>query len=257
MMLGSGGGEKDDRAGLIRERARRAMRALVVASPVERDILAVEFERLGFEVSTGDAEVGSIWSAANLPANLVVVDFREQVPRRLQWCRSFRASSAVAAVPLIAITGPDQVSLRLELLAGDIEDCLVGPNLSEESALRVRALLRRASLPAQVEGELHYADIVLDPSQLKVWRGGVRIPISMLQFQVLQVMMMNPGKVFSRAELRRLVWQGRPVEDVAIIKCLSRLGQSLNAGGGSEIIRRTRSGGYSLDIEAGNISVPS
>jgi two-component system phosphate regulon response regulator PhoB len=257
MMLGSGGGEKGNSTGLIRERARRAPRVLIVGSPVGRAVLAAEFERLGFDVCTGGVEVGSIWSAANLPANLVVVDFRVQSPHLLQWCRSFRASSAVAAVPLIAITTPEQVNLRLELLAGDIEDCLVGPKLSEESVLRIRALLRRASLPAQVEGELHYADIVLDPTRLKVWRNGVRVPLSMLQFQVLQVMMMSPGKVFSRAELRRLVWGDRPVEDVAIIKCMSRLGQSLNADGGSEIIRRTRSGGYSLDVEAGNISGPS
>ena len=249
-MLGSGGGEKGDSSELIRNWAGGSLRALVVGTAGRRESVEAEFERLGFKVTGADSSSDAIWMAPNLPADLVVVDTRDRTSLRLQWCRGFRSMADLSSVPLVAVIGPDQVELRVELLAADVDECLVGPELSRESALRIRALLRRASLPARPTGELQYADIVMDPSQLKVWRKGVRVPLSMFQFQLLHLMMISPGKVFSRSELRRLLWRDRDVEDVAIIKCISRLNQSLNAGGAPDIIRRTRSGGYSLDIEA-------
>lgn len=249
-MLGSDGGDKGQSFELIRERAGGLLRALVVGTPGKREAVEAEFEELGFKVVGADSSADAIWMAPNLPADLVVVDARDRTSLRLQWCHSFRSTADLCSVPLAAVIGPDQDQLRVELLAADVDECVVGPELSRESMLRIRALLRRASLPARSTGELHYADIVMDPSQLKVWRGGVRVPLSMFQFQLLHLMMISPGKVFSRSELRRLLWRDRDVEDVAIIKCISRLNQSLNAGGAPDIIRRTRSGGYSLDVEA-------
>lgn len=256
-MLGSNGDDKNKSAEYIRERARSILRALLVGTAGKREAIGDQLRALDFEVAFADTSANAIWMAASLPADLVVVDFRDSIAIRKQWCRSFRSSASVAAAPLIAITNEDQRDLRLELLAEGVDDCLVGPNLSEESVLRIRALLRRASMPALQTGELRCGDLLLDPAQLKVWRGGVRVHLSMLPFEVLQLLMMHPGKVFSRNELRRMVWRNRPVEDLAITKCMSRLNQSLNAAGSPEIIRRTRSGGYSLEVPGGNVALPS
>jgi len=224
------------------------LRLLLICSRSNQERLTTEFERMGFEVRVASPDVLGIWAAYNLPADLVAIDLSDEEQRRLQWCHSFRASIAMSTVPLIGLTGAGQEELRVSLLAAGVDDCLIGPITSGESELRIRSVLRRAAMPAHPAGELRYADIVLDPLQFKVWRRGVRIPLTVLRFKLLQFLMMNPGKVYSREDLRRKVWDDAPVEDVTIAKCISRLRISLNAAGGADLIRRTRNGGYSLDM---------
>lgn len=231
----------------LREGAESPLRLLLICSRSSRERLTTAFERLGFDVRVATPDVLGIWAAYNLPADLVAIDLSDEEQRRLQWCHSFRANVATSTVPLIGLTGAGQEDLRVALFAAGVDDCLIGSVTSEESELRIRSILRRAAMPAHPAGELRYADIVLDPLQFKVWRRGVRIPLTVLRFKLLQFLMMNPGKVFSREDLRRKVWDDAPIEDVTIAKCISRLRLSLNAVGGADLIRRTRNGGYSLD----------
>lgn len=249
-MLGSEGGLQGNMQA-DRDITRQPFRVLVVGVPSKIEILVSEFERLGYSTRFVSVGAAAIWTALRWPADVVAVDFSEQVDIRLQWCMSLRSTPGMAATPLVAVTHPDQRGLRVDLLAAKIDDCLVGPHLSDEADLRIKALLRRAALPAHGPGQLRYADIILDPAQLKVWRNGVRVDLTLLPFRVLQVLMMNPETVVSLDELRALVWRDKSVEDVTIAKCLSRLHQSLRKAGGN-IIRHVRGVGYSLDAEISN-----
>jgi len=246
-MRRSAGGAAKKSEYRLRESAEPLLRLLLICSRPSQNRLAAEFEALGFDVRFANHDVAGIWTAYNLPADLVAVDHSDDEQQRLQWCHSFRTSVAASTMPLIALTRPDQEDLRVALLSAGVDDCLIGSITSGESKLRIKSVLRRAAMPAHSAGELRYADIILDPLQFKVWRRGVRIPLTVLRFRLLQFLMINPGRVFSPEDLRRTVWDGAPVEEVTIVKCISRLRLSLNAVGGADLIRRTRNGGYSLD----------
>lgn len=247
-MLGSDGGITKAVPQGARNFVGLSLRALLIATRLQQESIA-DLEKLGFEVHVASPDVAAIWTASTLPADLVAVDCRTDEAATLQWCRSFRASPATGHIPLIALTTDRQDQLRIELMTAGVDDCLFADFAAPESQVRIRSVLRRAALPAHQSGELRYADIVLDPAQFKVWRRGVRVPMTVLPFRLLQFLMMNPGRVFSRDELRARVWSDAPIEDVTIVKCVSRLRRSLNGVGGTEVIRRTPNG-YSLDVEA-------
>lgn len=243
----SAGGTAKTALSWVRQGAVPSPRLLLICSPSDRETLKAGFEALGFEVRTANHDVAGISTAYDLPADLVAVDHSDNAQQRLQWCYSFRASVKGSTIPLIALTRPDQEDLRVSLFAAGVDDCLTGSITSGESELRIRSVLRRAAMPAHPTGELRYADVTLDALQFKAWRGGTRIPLTVLQFKLLQFLMMNPERIFSPEELRRHVWDAAPIEKVTIVKCISRLRLSLNTAGGGELIRRTRNGGYSLD----------
>lgn len=247
-MLGSDGGITKTVPQEVRNFAAMSLRALLIATRQQQESTA-DLEKLGFEVHVASPDVAAIWTASTLPAHLVAVDCRTDEAATLQWCRSFRASPATGHIPLIALTTARQDKFRIELMTAGVDDCLFANFAAAESQVRIRSVLRRAAMPAHQSGELRYADIVLDPAQFKVWRRGVRVPMTVLPFRLLQFLMMHPERIFSRDELRAKVWSDAPIEDVTIVKCVSRLRRSLNDVGGTEVIRRTPSG-YSLDIDA-------
>jgi DNA-binding response OmpR family regulator len=247
VMLGSDAGSSKSSEQRLRQPADVSPHVLIVA--VERQQELIErFRALGFDPRIAAPDAAAIWSASTLPASLVAVDCLSYGSTMLQWCRSFRSTVSTGQIPLVALTSNAQDALRVDLLAAGVDDCLFADVSSPESELRIRSLLRRASMPAQPQRELRYADIILDPVQLKVWRRGVRVHMTVLPFRLLQFLMMHPTQVFSRNELRHRVWQDSPIEDVTIVKCVSRLRRSLNLAGGGEVIRRTPNG-YSLDVD--------
>ena len=245
-MRGSGGGSEKISGRRLRRDADPALR-LLLCSRSNQDRLTTGFEALGFDVRIASPDLEGIGTSFNFPADLVVVDCSDDEDQQVQWCRNFRARVATSTVPLIALTKPEQDDLRVALLAAGADDCLIGPITAGESEGRIKSVLRRAALPAHPTGELRYADVILDPLQLKVWRRGIRIPITALRFKLLQFLMTNSGTVFSCEDLRRKVWDDAPVEDFTIIQCVSRLRRALNSVGGVDLIRSTRNGGYSID----------
>lgn len=96
---------------------------------------------------------------------------------------------------------------------------------------------------------LRFADLLLDPSRFKAWRGGRTILLSALQVQLLQLMMAQPHHVFSREELEQALWQGRTLEMANLRTCFRRLRHALNGPGERELIFNVRHQGYALSAE--------
>ena len=111
---------------------------------------------------------------------------------------------------------------------------------------RIRAILRRTR-PALVEKRVEYLDIMIDLNSCSVARHGHPVKLSPIEFQILQVLMEYPKKVFSRDKLIERVWgDDAEVDERTIDVHITRLRKNLGQFG-RDVIQTVRMVGYKIE----------
>jgi two-component system, OmpR family, alkaline phosphatase synthesis response regulator PhoP len=192
------------------------LRAAPALSPARR-ILLVEDEpslvltlvdRLvseGYEVETaGDGEAG-LSRALEGSFDLILLDVL--LPRRdgFEVCRELRSRGV--QVPVLMLTARGQVVDRVVGLKLGADDYVTKPFEMIELLARMEALLRRARAPlADPLGTYAFGDVRVDFRRAEVFRDGLPVPLSALEFKLLAYFVQNRGALLTRDELLDKVW---------------------------------------------------
>jgi DNA-binding response OmpR family regulator len=169
-------------------------------------LLTYPLEREGYRVVPArDGEEALDRFAAEQP-DLVVLDIMLPKIDGLEVCKRLRARSTV---PIIMLTARDDELDKVVGLELGADDYITKPFSIREFRSRVRALLRRAQLPAyREEGqELISADgLRIDVARRTVEVGGLPVQLTYVEFELLRTLAAQPGKVFSRKALLEELW---------------------------------------------------
>jgi two-component system phosphate regulon response regulator PhoB len=154
-------------------------------------------------------------------------------------------------LPIIMLTARGEETERVRGLATGADDYIVKPFSVPELLARIRALLRRTK-PECVVGVLSAGDIELDREKKRVARAGRDVSLGPTEFRLLEFLMENPGRVFSREQLLDRVW-GRdvPIDERTVDVHVGRLRKALNRGRAANPIRTVRGAGYALNDRFG------
>lgn len=106
--------------------------------------------------------------------------------------------------PVLFLTAKDRVLDRAEGLNAGADDYLVKPFAFVELIARVRALLRRS--PQAKATVLSYHDLMLDPENMTVTRGGTSVNLTAKEFALLEYFLNNPERIISKDTLMQHVW---------------------------------------------------
>jgi DNA-binding response OmpR family regulator len=141
--------------------------------------------------------------------------------------------------PVLLLTARDTIDDRIQGLDTGADDYLVKPFDMGELAARLRALIRRAS--GAGTPVLRAGEVTLDPSAHTVAREGKLADLSATEFALLHALMLNAGKVLSRAQLEEKLYAwGEEVESNAIEVHIHHLRRKLYP----ELIETIRGVGY-------------
>ncbi len=181
------------------------------------------------------------------PPDLAVIDWMLPGVSGIELIRRLRARPETRELPMIMLTARGEEAERVRGLATGADDYIVKPFSVPELLARVRALLRRAK-PERLAAVLSAGDIALDRDTKRVLRAGRDVPLGPTEFRLLEFLMENPGRVFSREQLLDRVW-GREVyiDERTVDVHVGRLRKALNRGHRSDPIRTVRGSGYSLN----------
>src|SRR6185369_2423232 len=164
----------------------------------------------------------------------------------IELCRRLRARPDTERLPIIMLTARGEESERVRGLATGADDYIVKPFSVPELLARIRSLLRRAR-PERVATVLGAGDLELDREKKRVSRSGREVHLGPTEFRLLEFLMENPGRVYTREQLLDSVW-GRDVyiDERTVDVHVGRLRRALNRGRAADPIRTVRGGGYSF-----------
>jgi two-component system OmpR family response regulator/two-component system response regulator QseB len=144
-------------------------------------------------------------------------------------------------LPVLVLTARDAVPDRIRGLDAGADDYVLKPVDLHELAARLRALVRRAH--GQPQECLTAQDLSLDPAARSVHRAGTAVALPAREFDLLQVLMLNAGRVLSREQLEQQLYSwGQEVESNAVEVHVHHLRRKLGNG----IIQTVRGVGYVL-----------
>jgi DNA-binding response OmpR family regulator len=184
--------------------------------------------------------------------DLVVLDLNLPGLDGLDVLAGLRHGNSPARV--IILTARGEVENRVKGLKAGADDYLSKPFSLDELVARIEALGRRAATPTAAD-LLRVADLQMDVQHRKVMRGGKPVGLSPREFDVLQVLMQEPGRVFSRTELCERVWQRDHQYDTRTVEIfIARLRKKVDIGFSAPLIQTLRSVGYTVRPPAASLS---
>ena len=128
-------------------------------------------------------------------------------------CRAIRRDSANQQTPILMLTARREESDKVLGLDSGADDYLTKPFGVRELMARVRALLRRGPIgdaraaAAAAPAPIVHGTIDIDPARRRVRVGGREVDLTFNEFELLYVLLANPGIVFSRETLLARVWK--------------------------------------------------
>jgi DNA-binding response OmpR family regulator len=181
--------------------------------------------------------------ASDQPYDLVILDLNQRAEKGMDVLRSIRAKKP--DLPVVMVTGGNQVEERVRLLNAGADDSLPKPFAFAELAARIRAVLRRGGRPARAV--LRVDDLEIDRVARAVSRAGHAIELSPKEFALLEFLMRHQGQAVTRSAIVEQVWKLNfdtmtNVVDVYI----NYLRRKIDSGYDRPLIRTIRGVGYQI-----------
>jgi two-component system OmpR family response regulator len=149
--------------------------------------------------------------------------------------------------PLLILTGNDEVLTKVELLRAGADDYMTKPFDGDELKARLDSLQRRRSkkiLPAIIE----FADLVIDPAKRSVTRANLNIHLRRKEFDILEYLVSNSGRVLTRKMILDHVWTADSTSWVGTIDVhIKHLRDKIDRPFESHLIKTSYGVGYKIE----------
>src|SRR5881398_3077036 len=221
------------------------MRVLVIDDDrAVRDALRRALTLGGYETHAADGGLEGLLQVEQKRPDVIVLDVLMPDLDGLEVCRRLRSTGN--RTPILMLTARDAVSDRIDGLDAGADDYLAKPFDVGELTARVRALLRRTS--AELGGEhLRFDGLELDADQHGARFGENLIELTRTEYQLLELLMLNPRRVLPHSLIYDRVWgyDFGPTSN-ALRVYVGYLRRKLEDAGAPSLIRTIRGVGYVL-----------
>ncbi|MFW5473745.1 response regulator [Knoellia sp. CPCC 206450] len=187
-------------------------RILVVEDEVSfSDPLSYLLRKEGYEVSVAENGNDALVEFDSAGADLVLLDLMLPGLSGVDVCRSLRQKSAV---PIIMLTAKDSEIDKVVGLELGADDYVTKPYSSRELLARIKAVLRRLSEPEELlPTTLEAGPVRMDVERHVVTVGGSTTQLPLKEFELLEMLLRNAGRVLTRMQLIDRVWGSDYVGD--------------------------------------------
>ena len=223
--------------------SKKAKVLVVDDEPDAVELIAFNLKNAGLEVVTADDGREAIRKAESTHPDLIVLDVMLPEMDGLEVCKQLRAGPETGNIPIIMLTAKagevDRV-LGLELGA---DDYITKPFSPRELVLRVKNLLRRVQSEKEPKSEIRVGDLYVNVPRHEVLIKNKRIDLTATEFKLITMLIQRRGRVQSREQLLRDVWDYNTLVDTRTVDThMRRLREKL--GNTARHIETVRGIGY-------------
>ncbi len=210
-------------------------------------LLKYNLEKEGHKVNYALNGEDAIRSIKDQNPDLILLDWMLPDISGIEVCRNLKRINLLKNIPIIMLTAKGEEEDKLKGFKTGADDYVTKPFSQKELIARVNALLKRAK-PNAVEDVVIFEDLKVDRAQKRVFRGEKEVELGPTEFKLIDFLIKNPKRVYSREQILNNVWGDNVyVESRTIDVHIRRVRKAINIDGKKDLIRTVRSSGYSLD----------
>jgi two-component system phosphate regulon response regulator PhoB len=216
---------------------------IVDDEPEAVELVEFNLKQSGFDVLTAADGAEALKKAHSALPSLVVLDLMLPEVDGLEVCKMLRRDPATAGIPIVMVTAKAAEIDRILGLELGADDYMTKPFSPRELVLRVKKILQRGR-PASEEADTYkFGDLLIDsPRHLVSWRGK-QVDLTATEFKLLTVLAQRRGRVQSREQLLRDVWEYNSLIDTRTVDThMRRLREKL--GPAAKYLDTVRGVGY-------------
>lgn len=175
--------------------------AVVDDDRLVREMLELGLAREGFVVRTASDGVAALELVRQWEPEVILLDI--MMPK-IDGVTLLPRLREITQAPILMLTAKGEVAEKVATLAVGADDYLVKPFVFEELIARIQAKLRRPQLIE--ENVLRWREVSISPLTRQAWLGRDPLDLTQREFDLLEVFMREPRRVFSKDHLLELVW---------------------------------------------------
>ncbi|MDL2317469.1 response regulator transcription factor [Eubacteriales bacterium OttesenSCG-928-A19] len=210
----------------------------------------LELKHEGYEVKTEFDGIGGLQAAQSWQPDLLVLDLMLPGMSGIEVCRRLRAGDEASQLPILMLTAKDDITDKVMGLDMGADDYMTKPFAIEELLARIRALLKRRASGPKPSPKLTAGRLSMDTGARSVSFGDVPMQLTKTEFDLLECLLRNRGRVLTRDELLEKVWGWSYDGDTNVVDVYIRyLRQKLDEKFDVKTIHTIRGVGYMFQYE--------
>ena len=212
-----------------------------------QELLQYNLEKEGFKVSSSANGEEALETIKEKVPDLILLDWMLPDLSGIKICQYLKQDKTVKDIPVIMLTAKGEEEDKIKGFNTGAEDYMTKPFSFPELLVRIKSLLKRVK-PNIVSDEAIYLDLKIDRVSMKVSRKEKEINLGPKEYKLLNFLIKQPKRVYSRDQLLEQVWgDDINVESRTVDVHITRLRQAIIIDGVKPLIRTVRSAGYSLE----------
>lgn len=212
-----------------------------------RSMLCAALRHNGFEISTATNGHDALAAVSELRPDLIVLDVMMPVLDGFEVCRRLRADND--QTPILFLTARDSTEDKVRGLTLGGDDYLEKPFSLEELVARTTAILRRTGRIKEDSHVLVLEDLSLDDEAHIVMKSGESVHLSPTEYKLLRYLLINQGRVLSKAQILDHVWEYDFEGDGGVVETyVGYLRRKLDQSE-PKLIHTVRGAGYTIRLQ--------
>lgn len=170
------------------------------------DIVKFNLEREGYDIITAFDGLDGYQKGIQENVDLILLDIMLPSMNGFDVCRHIREKSSV---PIIMVTAKEEEIDKILGLELGADDYITKPFSLRELIARVKANIRRTSMPNNNSAEsdlIQHKNLVIDTSKYSVTKNDTVLELTVREYELLKFLAVQPNQVFSREQLLKQVW---------------------------------------------------
>lgn len=185
--------------------------------PEAVELIEFNLKQAGLGSTSAGNGVDALKKARSLAPALIVLDLMMPEMDGLEVCKILRRDPATASIPIIMLTAKAAEMDRIVGLELGADDYLTKPFSPRELILRIKRILQRRTLPGQEKETMQFGGLLIDRGRHQVTWRGKGIELTATEFKLLSTLAERRGRVQSREQLLRDVWDYKNAVDTRTV----------------------------------------